>query len=100
MSSVPANVVDNARLEGYLKCEKCGQGRIIIGGNGDWRQTIVCEDCFHIRRAIPLKLIWELISHTYPSIPSWEAAKKVDEKTQANYQAVLAKHAVSASHKI
>jgi len=100
MANVKVEAIAKSHIEPFLKCEKCGGVRLIFGGNGDWRQTILCEDCFHTRRAIPLKTMWELIAHVYPNIPDWEAAKKVDEKTQASYQAVLAKHAVSATHKI
>jgi len=97
MPNISADLIDEGHLKGYKKCEKCNAPfeRLYVGGDGDWRQTIMCEVCFHVRRAIPLKIIWELLAHQYEEIGTPERAKVVDEKAQAAYQAVLAKYAVS-----
>jgi hypothetical protein len=95
MTGISVEQVDSPSLSQYKTCEKCNAPfeKLYIGGDGDWRQTLMCEMCFHVRRAIPLKVIWELIAKQYDM--SVEAAKKADETSQRAYQAVLAKHAVS-----
>ena len=95
-------MVDNSALSGYKRCEKCNGSfeTLYIGGDGDWRQTIMCELCFHVRRAIPLKVIWELIAQQYPNIGTAEKAKSVDEESQRRYQAVLAKYVIDPTAKV
>jgi hypothetical protein len=102
MALLNDDLIDNTRLAGYKKCEKCNATfeKLYIGGDGDWRQTIMCEMCFHVRRAIPLQIIHELIAQQYPSIGTVEKAKKVDEESQRRYQAVLAKYAVDPTAKV
>lgn len=102
MNSIPTDVVDNSSLSGYKKCEKCSAPfeKLYIGGDGDWRQTIMCEMCFYIRRAIPLKIIHELIALQYENIGTTERAGNVDAESQRRYQAVLAKYAVDPTAKV
>lgn len=90
--SVPAGVVDNGRLEQFKSCEKCAASfsNLYIGGVGDWRTTILCEKCFHVRRGVPYEaVILPLIAQQYGL--SLEEARKRDGKAQDAYLALLAK---------
>ena len=87
-------------LEGYMRCDKCGSKRMYYGGQGDWRQTILCEDCFHIRRGVPLEVIWDLMVATYPNITDREDAKRRDEKAQKLWHKTLADAAIDPRKKV
>lgn len=48
-----------SELSGYKKCQKCKSEfeYLYIGGVGDWRTTITCEVCFHVRRGVPYQRV-------------------------------------------
>ena len=89
-------------IEKYKGCEKCGAGfeNTYIGGQGDWRQTIMCEVCFHVRRAVPLPVIWHLLLEQYPHLGTVEEAQRRDEMAQSAYQATLNKYAVDPTKNV
>mgnify|MGYP003674565923 CR=1 FL=1 len=90
-----ARGISTGEFAGYKACEKCNAGfkDLYIGGEGDWRQTIMCEACFHVRRGIPLRIIHELIAEQYPNIGTADAAKKADESSNACYHGKIARWA-------
>lgn len=52
----------------YMTCEKCQAEfkHLILGGSGDWKSTITCTKCFHIRRGVPhSKVLVPLIALQY-----------------------------------
>ncbi len=91
---------DLSGLKGYMECEKCKSKRVYFGGQGSWRQTIMCEDCFHVRKGVPLEIIWDLIASTYPNVRDRTHAQSIDEVAQDKWHATLAKHAIDPTKKV
>lgn len=80
-----------ALLAPYAKCEECQAGldHLIIGGIGDWRHTITCQKCFHIRRGLDYKnIILPLAARQHGR--SISHIKKADELAQREYEKALA----------
>lgn len=46
-------------LKQYGSCVRCGSGpqSLLLGGSGDWKDRIVCMECFHIRHGVPLEAL-------------------------------------------
>lgn len=76
-------------LDQWRKCEKCHSPSIYPGGVGDWRHTIICERCFHVRRGVPLQqVIIPLIMEQYSL--SREDAEAREAASQRAYERALA----------
>jgi len=37
----------------------------VIGGDGDWKHTIVCLKCFHVRERVPNDTLAELLAEQW-----------------------------------
>lgn len=85
---IPKSSADG--LEKWKHCERCHSPALYVGGVGDWRYTLVCERCFHIRRGVPYKeVIIPLMMEQYGL--SREAALEADERAQKAYMEALAR---------
>jgi hypothetical protein len=93
--SVPNKDTGSLSMEHWVACEKCGSNRTYAGGPGEWRQTIVCESCFHIRRGVPLNTIYDIMvaDARYEGIRDRKAAKMADDAAQEMYIKTLEKYA-------
>ncbi len=50
-----SSIEPTSDMKEFMRCEECNASFefLFIGGKGDWQQTIMCEECFHIRRGVP-----------------------------------------------
>lgn len=65
--------------ERFQTCERCDTelDNLIIGGVGDWRNTILCERCFHLRKGVPMAVINQLAAWQWGiTLAQAEAAQK------------------------
>lgn len=85
----------SAEVQGYMTCPECGSGLEwqYIGGQGDWRQRIVCEYCFHIRKNVPHeRVIIPLVAIQYGlTLPE---ARQREEQAEQEWHATVARAAV------
>lgn len=36
--------------------------RFVISGDGEWKHTITCLECFHVRERVPIETLVELLA--------------------------------------
>lgn len=85
--SVPAPPTEATK---YEKCQKCRAGldRLVIGGVGDWRHTIMCKECFHVERGLDRqRVIVPLVAKKYGISP--KDAYEADERSQDEYERII-----------
>lgn len=78
-------------LSEYTNCEKCNApfSDLYIGGVGDWRTTIMCQRCFHIRDGLSWeRVIIPLVARQYNL--TIDEARKRDAASQAEYEKMVA----------
>lgn len=53
------SVAVTSEMREYMTCEKCGAAFewLFVGGQGDWKNRILCEYCGNIRLNVPYERI-------------------------------------------
>lgn len=78
-------------MAGWKVCEKSSckapLAALVLGGVGKWANTIMCSECMHIRRGVPLAVLHSLVSEKYGI--TQEEARMAFERAQAQYEAAL-----------
>ena len=92
MSKIDASQADGIDLTDFMSCPACGaeldNGDLHVGGVGDWRKTILCLKCLHIRKNVPYEgVIVPLIAREYGL--SVSQVREIEAHSQAEYEATL-----------
>ena len=79
-------------MQDHMRCTKCNAEFEFLfpGGVGDWRTTIVCEKCFHIRKNVPLQNVIVPLIALQGGIAEWEARQR-EERAHRAYLESIAK---------
>lgn len=66
-------------------CPKCGAGldRLVVGGVGDWRNKVICEECLSVT-TISMSQVPRLVALQYGI--SEQAAVLVDQESQREFE--------------
>jgi len=79
-------------LGDYMKCEKCNAAlsELVLGGRGDWWNTIQCRVCFYVREGVNFDSVLVPLVARQKSISEVEA-RDLRMGAQEEYLVELAK---------
>lgn len=92
ISRAQQRIMITSEMREHMQCEKCGAGLewLYPGGAGDWRQSLLCERCAHVRKGVPLRRVIIPLIAMQNEISEQEAVER-DVRVQEDYMASVAR---------